>query len=140
MVCDFGCLPSIFHRLFAIEPMTAFVRLEMLSHHEIFCYLASMCTHHELRLFRDSSDHSFGIAEVCINGYWAGIRHDEPLAHTTIASKFCNEYNGINSRKSTIIIIEQYNYYSLIHNVKGKIHTISSFVDTSCIAIIAVIN
>ena len=59
-------------------------------------YTASICTHNDLRLFGAESDYQYGIAEICINGFWADICYTGSYA--TTASKFCDEYYfGINS-------------------------------------------
>ena len=51
--------------------------------------------HNDLRLFGADIDYQYGVAEICVNGFWADICYSGSYA--TIASKFCNEYLGINS-------------------------------------------
>lgn len=67
-----------------------------LSLHILKFYTASICMHNDLRLFRANSDYQYGVAEICVNGFWADICYNSG-SYAMIASKFCNEYLGINS-------------------------------------------
>ena len=54
---------------------------------------ASTCTHGDVRLFGGYTDHD-GVAEVCINGFWADICYYGVLDGTTFARIFCRQFTG----------------------------------------------
>lgn len=57
-------------------------------------YVASTCTNGDVRLFGGYSDHD-GVAEVCINGYWADICYSGVSDRATFARIFCRQFRGI---------------------------------------------
>ena len=61
---------------------------------------ASTCTHGEIRLFGGYTDHD-GVAEVCINGFWADIC-DDVSDKATLSRAFCRQFMGEESCMCTI--------------------------------------
>ena len=63
---------------------------------------ASTCTHGDVRLFGGYTDHS-GVAEVCINGFWADICRDVSN-RDTLSRTFCRQFMGEGSCMYTLSI------------------------------------
>ena len=81
---------------------------------------ASTCTHGEVRLFGGYTDHD-GVAEVCINGYWADICQDIS-DRSTVARSFCRQFTG--QEPSIINIMSIYESYNI--NVLSTVFFYSS--------------
>ena len=75
------------------------LRLRLIRIHVYFKIAASLCSHGEVRLF--GGNHAqYGVAEVCINGFWADIcSYGSSSTSTTIARVFCRQHTGQESSK-----------------------------------------
>ena len=74
---------------------------------------ASTCTHGEVRLFGGYTDHD-GVAEVCINGFWADIC-DDVSDMATVSRTFCRQFMGEGScmRTHSFIIFNHCTDYTM---------------------------
>ena len=68
-----------------------------------FVFAASTCSHGEVHLFGGYTEND-GIAEVCLNGYWADIC-DDVSDKTDIARTFCRQLTGAESCGQTYSLI-----------------------------------
>ena len=69
----------------------------------IIIIAASTCTHGEVRLIGGYTDHD-GVAEVCINGFWADIC-DDVSDKATLSRTFCRQLMGEGSCTYIIMIL-----------------------------------
>ena len=85
--------------------------MSLLLGHVIY-FVASTCTHGDVRLFGGRYTDHEGVAEVCINGFWADICDDRVSTQTV--RTFCRQFIGAEACTYSHIYI---NYYNSLYNM-----------------------